>query len=572
MSSRCSFYLLNVLLAMISFQIAQDNIYLAFAEDSPVWRQVTRHQAEVTKYFPEKMADIQNNPSPAAKKFDNFAGATDGGHIVNSKISGNLVGLLGNPFGQCPSARYVDCYCVNIRRPPVCVTRYYQAIQYRFPLTLAEAGSLFQSSLIPATIMQEYRQGLLQKFTPDFLKEVYRQNYIWLAEGMKNQEAPAYPPPYSEGTVQHIQEIARSFSNLPEEERFFAAWTSGQTPMIGYHAVPALLAREYAKMWAGAKDIFAGWKRPWEPWPRKICPGGLDEYNMEGARWTFPILRPPAHAYKVHQLKTSEMENPKKWFASEAYPNLAYIPQTPQQMQPYGRSPRTDAFTYEQDFTHRIRWRGRVHNLPNMSLNYFKNQARCYQMELGAGGYLQDAKFIPRVFPAHKLLSFADYDDENEPCLPYNLGPRIQFASNTQGPVFNAQHLGSVGPFMALAAAGYYAGQENPGEPMFAEENLASPFTDGSPGTFHDTYLFQEGNNIEGRKFTKECGSYAIPPLTGDYGNKEGYDKGLVLNNPNNVWIGAMWDWVRGVKRELTRADCNGGFEGGECSNFHYAY
>jgi len=271
------------------------------------------------------------------------------------------------------------------------------------------------------------------------------------------------------------------------------------------------------------------------------------------------------------------MNDPDKWFASEDPRNLAlsYIPQTPGQMGAYGCTRREGAFFYNEDCTHRIKWPQRTHNLQIMNQRYLANQAECFQKELGAGGYLEAANIIPRgVFPLHKTNSFAGYNDDIEPCLPFNLGTRIQFATNTQGPVFNAQHLGSVGAFLAQAAGGYLAGQRNSRVPNFAESNLGlePPYGElGGPDNKHDPYLFHKGNNIEGRPFTDECGSYAIPPLTGDYPGKQGFDKGLVLNNPNGVWIGSMWDWVRGFKRELTRQDCDF-IMGSECRDFHYAY
>lgn len=553
----------------------------ALAEDQ--WSQVNKHLSEFNKYFPEKLREVQANPNPIAIRPDNYMGSPDGGAAAQVRFGAKLVSMLANPFGSCPRAKYVGCYCVEVQPPPICVTRYYQAIEYRFPYTLAEAGAMFQSSLIPSALMKQYQSSLSAIFTPEFLKTVYRENYIWMAEGMRNQGAPSAPPPFSEEAVKYLEQVSRSFQSIPESDRFFAAWSAGQTPMIGYHLAPALDARRYAARFEGAKDLFPGWLFPPIPMSRKICPGA--EYNP-GGLWTYPLLQPPPWAYKVHQLKMSDIENRAKWFASEAPQNvnISFLPSQPQRMTPFGGPPphmkyKNKGHFYLEDYTHRGEWiepTARSHIISNMSQNYLQNQARCYQKELGPGGYLENAKFIPRVFPAHRILSFQDYDDLNEPCLPYNLGPRSQFASFTQGPVFNAQHLGSVGAFLALAAGGYTAGKENPREPLFSEENLGlfSPYGDiEKRDSIHDAYLFLKGNNIEGRSFTNECGSYAIPPLTGDYQGREGYDKGLVVNNPNSEWIGSMWDWVKGVKRELVPGQCYfAELIPGACANFHYGY
>lgn len=553
-----------------------------WAEDSQVWHRVDDHLKEVQKYLPGILENIRSNPASVGKsKPDNFIGAVDGGAGAQALIGTSLVGLLGNPGGECPRARYVRCYCVDVQPPPICVTRYYQAIQYRYPQTLAEGGALFQSDLIPKPLMEAYRQDLARRFNTEFLREVLISNLTWTLEGAVNQGAPMFKPPPIDSTIGSFTEIAKSFTSIPDDLKLFAAWTSGQTTMIGYHAVPAIVAREYAAMLAGARDDWNGNMHAPIPKPRRECPGA--PYNP-GALWTYPILQPPAEAYKVHQLKTSRMMDVFQWFASEAHSDLSYIPQTSGKMLPYGAIPPhisyPSGFTYEVDKVHRQMWmlpQPRVHQLSLMNRLYFENQARCFQKELGVGGYLANANFIPRVFPAHRTGSFLPYEDSGEPCLPYNLGPRIQFATGAQGPVFNAQHLGSLAPFMALSAAGYYSGLLSDGAPVFTEENLGLPVPFGDqdlPWTMKDPVRYHKGNNLDGTLGLRSCGSYAVPPLTGDYGVQPGFDKGLVTNDPNGVWIVSMWDWVKGFKRELTMSDCDYFLDlgGGGCGNMHYAY
>lgn len=536
------------------------------------WEQVIKHQNLANQVMNENLSKIASNPdsirpTPPA----NYQGSPEPGPLTSTQqnIGATLVGKLGNPWGQCPGFKPKDCFCIEEFKPPICETRYYQAVEYRFPLSLAESGSLFQSDLIPQTLMRKYRKDLSTIFTPKFLETVVKQNYIWTTEGALRQGAPISGPFDEQSATQYIQQIANTMGDNLEPYNFFAGWTSGQTPMIGYHAVPAILARQYAESRAAAPDVQI--VIAIIPMSCKTC---------FRCAWYHIIFMPDPLAYKVHQLKTKDMYDMEQWFASEAPTNstLSYIPQAPQMMGPFGCQPRKGPFFYNEECVHRIKWQGRTHNLPVMSKTYFDNQARCFQKELGAGGYLEKADFLNKgmVFPAHKILSFAGYNDDEEPCLPYNLGPRIQFATNTQGPVFNGQHLGSIGAFLGLTAGGYVAARgDTNGVPLFAESNLGlkPPYGDLlGVGNMNDSYLFHKGNNIEGRSFTQSCGSYALPPLTGDYSGQEGYDKGLSTNNPNGVWIGSMWDWVRGFKRELTRNRCDRGIKGSECRDFHYAF